>query len=126
MIHDHDLDYGRVLVVSDGICAIQKRNDIAKANSSANVTYKFKNISLETMLNMADATGAVTIIPGTSIEFLSEHRRRQVKVLSAPDAYRNIIMAVGRTCTKQAIIDAVDRTIMSIAEQYAASDFLRS
>ncbi len=126
MIHEHDLDSGRVLTIHEEVWTGAKRDGVKEARKKVKVPYMFMEASVETLMYTADATASVVMIPGVAIDYIPEEKRDRIKVLNRPDACRTIMMAVGRTCMKEKLVEAVRESVMVVAGQYAFADFLRT
>ena len=116
-----DVDVKQLLVLSEGNCL---RNQVLKLlcleKQKIKSPYNFANCSLETLMNMVDATSALTIIPGMAIDFIPEGKRKQIKPFSQVNAHRKISMAVRHTYVKESLINAVKESVMAVSKMGVA------
>ena len=122
-----EIDTSQLLILTEGTT---KRNQILKRmfkhKERVKSTYSFANCSLETLMNTVDATSAITIVPGMAIPYFPKEKLKQIKPIAKVRAHRKIMMAVGHTYVKEALVNAVKESIMAVAEEYAVLSFIRS
>jgi LysR family hydrogen peroxide-inducible transcriptional activator len=116
VIYHDDIDMRSFLILSEGICLCKRRDGVCEARKKLKTQYNFANTSLETLMNTVDATGSITLIPRMVADFVADEKRDRIKTFGERDAYRTITMAVGRTCVKNALIDAVRECVLSVSD----------
>jgi LysR family hydrogen peroxide-inducible transcriptional activator len=114
---DMGLNIKNLIFQSEGICLRNHRMIMTEALKKTETSYSFSTTSLETLMHTVDATSSITMIPGMAIDYIPREKHSQIKILAHEDAQRTITMAVGRTCMKTALIDAVRETILTLAKQ---------
>ncbi len=127
VVYEHDLDFGKLVFMTEGLAQRTKRLEIQEARRNMKQHYSFRNTSLETLMRLVDNTsGGAAVIPGMAVDYVPVERRGQVKAFVHIGAQRTITLAVGRTCAKQGLIDAVRKSIIATSEQYVLTDLLRT
>ena len=127
VVYEHDLDFGKLVFMTEGLAQRTKRREIQEARANMKQHYSFRNTSLETLMRLVDNTpGGAAVIPGMAVDYVPAERRGQVKTFANAGAQRTITLAVGRTCAKQGLIDAVRKSIIATSEQYVLTDLLRT
>ena len=127
VVYEHDLDFGKLVFMTEGLAQRTKRREIQEARANMKQHYSFRNTSLETLMRLVDNTpGGAAVIPGMAVDYVPAERRGQVKTFANAGAQRTITLAVGRTCAKQGLIEAVRKSIIATSEQYALADLNRA
>ena len=116
-----DIDVKELLMLSEGN---SPNNQLFKkmflSRKKARVSFNFANCSLETLMHIVDSTPYMTIIPGMSIDYIAEERRKQIKRIAKVNAHRKIMMAVGHTYVKESLVQALKETIAAVAHKSVA------
>lgn len=119
-----EIDVSKLLILTNGNCLRNQTLKLCEARRQINPDYDFVASSMETLMRAADIMGGITIIPGMSIGYIPEEKLRQIKPFARVNARRKITMAVGHTFVKEAVVDAVKESIMTVRESFTMAEFL--
>lgn len=116
-----DIDMKDLLMLSEGNSPYnQLFKKIFIARKRARLPYGFANCSVETLMRIVDTIPALTIIPGMSIDYIPEEKRKQVKRIAKVNANRKIMMAIGHTYVKESLVQAIRETVAAVSHKSVA------
>lgn len=92
------------------LCSLKKHDTMPK-------NLEFEAQSLETLLNMVDNFGGLTLIPELYYKTLPDYRKNKVKFFQAPIPVREVSLVYFRPFAKHRIINALTDDIKQIVNQ---------
>ncbi|SFC69028.1 LysR family transcriptional regulator, hydrogen peroxide-inducible genes activator [Flexibacter flexilis DSM 6793] len=97
------------------LCSLKKKCDVPE-------NFKFEANSFETLLNMVDEFGGLTMIPELYFQTLPNEKKRKVRHFVAPIPVREVSLIYFRPFAKQRIIQMLTAEIAGIVSQNLASN----
>jgi len=116
-----EVDLKQLLLLSEGyFVRHQVMKQLNVLRQKIKLPFNFVNCSLETLMHMVDVSAAITIIPGMSIDYIPEWKRKHIKPFGKADVYRKISMAVGHTYVKESLVNAVKESVKAVSKMGVA------
>jgi LysR family hydrogen peroxide-inducible transcriptional activator len=111
-----DIKSNKIWMLEEGHCL---RNQIINYCSLRKkdlmpINLKFEANSFETLLNLVDSFGGLTLIPELYYQQLSEERKEKVSVFAPPYPVREVSLVYYRPFAKQRIIKAIGDKIKEV------------
>ncbi len=105
----------RVWLLEEGHCLRAQFINLCslKKNDSVLQNLKFEASSFDTLLNMVDSFGGLTLIPELYYLSLPEHKKRKVSFFDMPLPVREVSLVYHRPYAKRHLIDALEKFIVS-------------
>ena len=103
-------------MLEEGKCLLDNKVEVCnlKQNASLFKNLKFEANSFETLLNLADKFGGLTLIPELYYNSLSEERKKKVRKFQTPIPVREISIAYFRPYAKLRFINLIAKEIQDI------------
>lgn len=113
-----DIDFKKLWLLEEGHCMRHQMMRICelKRQEKPHITYNAG--SIESLINITDATGGMTIIPELATWHLSEERKQRVVPFQEPSPVREVSMIHHKFTTKLALIKAVNKVILEAIPSY--------
>ncbi len=108
----------RIWLLEEGNCLRNQFINLCALKKSQNIpsNLKFDSNSFETLLNMVDQLGGLTLIPELYFQSLTEERKKKVRNFSAPVPVREISFVYYRPFAKRKVIEALAKEIRDLIQ----------
>ncbi len=110
-IRIEDIDPDQLILLFEGHCIRDQILELCQQVQTLRSPYSFECGSLETVMRLVDATGAMTIVPGIALGSMTPAQREQVRPLARGATSRKIVLATRRAYVKQSLIKALSASI---------------
>ncbi len=114
-----DIDVNKVWLLEEGNCLRTQFENIChlKENSLKPKNLEFLASNVNTLIQMVDKVGGITILPEIGVQQLSNEQRQKVSRFIKPFPYREISLIYYKPTYKQKIIDELISEIRTSMEQ---------
>lgn len=118
-----DLKKEKVWMLEEGHCLREQFINLCSLEAKHNLprNFTFEANSLDTLLNLVDHFGGLTLIPELYVKQMSEERQARISKFKSPIPVREISMAYFRPFAKQRIIGALTAEIANIVQPLLTS-----
>lgn len=108
----------RVWLLEEGNCLRNQFINLCSLKKSQNMpsNLKFDAHSFETLLNMVDQLGGLTLIPELYFQSLTDERKKKVRNFSAPVPVREVSIVYYRPFAKRKVIEALAKEIRALIQ----------
>ncbi|HNY63488.1 MAG TPA: LysR substrate-binding domain-containing protein [Bacteroidales bacterium] len=108
----------RVWLLEEGNCLRNQFINLCSLKKSQNMpsNLEFDAHSFETLLNMVDQLGGLTLIPELYFQSLTEERKKKVRNFSAPVPVREVSIVYYRPFAKRKVIEALAKEIKALIQ----------
>lgn len=108
----------RVWLLEEGNCLRNQFINLCSLKKSQNMpsNLKFDAHSFETLLNMVDQLGGLTLIPELYFQSLTDERKKMVRNFSAPVPVREVSIVYYRPFAKRKVIEALAKEIKALIQ----------
>lgn len=127
-----DIDVGKVWLLEEGNCLRTQFENIChlKENSLKPKNLDFLASNVNTLIQMVDKVGGITILPETATDQLSDEQKQKISRFIKPYPYREISIIYYKPTYKQKIIDELTSEIRNSMKRklsfYSDSENYRS
>ncbi|MEZ4798622.1 MAG: LysR substrate-binding domain-containing protein [Flavobacteriales bacterium] len=113
-----DLKQKKVWMLEEGHCLREQFINLCSLESKHNLpeNFNFEANSLDTLLNLVDHFGGLTLIPELYVQQMSSERQSRVSKFKSPIPVREISMVYYRPFAKQRIIAALTKEISALVQ----------
>ncbi len=112
-----DIDFQHLWLLEEGHCMRQQMIKICELRNQTKSQIRYNAGSIESLMNITESSGGMTIIPEMATWDLSEDRKARVTPFYEPTPVREISVAHHRFSTKLRLINTVIHTISEIIPQ---------
>jgi len=112
-----DIDFQHLWLLEEGHCMRQQMIKICELRNQTKSQIRYNAGSIESLMNITESSGGMTIIPEMATWDLSEDRKARVTPFYEPTPVREISVAHHRFSTKLRLINTVIHTIAEIIPQ---------
>lgn len=112
-----DIDFQHLWLLEEGHCMRQQMIKICELRNQTKSQIRYNAGSIESLMNITESSGGMTIIPEMATWYLSEGRKARVTPFYEPTPVREISVAHHRFSTKLRLINTVIHTIAEIIPQ---------
>jgi LysR family hydrogen peroxide-inducible transcriptional activator len=117
-LHPEQLDPETMLLLEEGHCFRSQALQLCGAETRGKgLGFRCESGSIETLKRLVDQTGGCTLIPGLEAAAMSNHPA--VRRFASPEPAREVSLVTRPTQHRQAVVDAIHRTLTSVVpEEY--------
>jgi len=112
-----DIDFQHLWLLEEGHCMRQQMIKICELRNQTKSQIRYNAGSIESLMNITESSGGMTIIPEMATWDLSEDRKARVTPFYEPTPVREISVAHHRFSTKLRLINTIIHTIAEIIPQ---------
>ena len=117
-ISAEDIDYKNLWLLKEGHCMRQQMINICEARDLEHTNITYNAGSIESLINIADISGGMTIIPELAVRNLSKERKDKVYSFTTPIPVREISIMYHKFTPKMILINALMHTILNSLPPY--------
>ena len=112
-VSSKDIDYRNLWLLEEGHCMRQQMINICESRekSQNNITYNAG--SIESLINITDTSGGMTIIPELAVRSLSAERKNKAVPFASPKPVREISIIYHKYTPKMILINPLMHTILN-------------
>lgn len=108
-----DIDYKNLWLLKEGHCMRQQMINICESRDLEHTNITYNAGSIESLINIADISGGMTIIPELAVRNLSQERKDKVFSFTSPIPVREISIMYHKFTPKMILINALMHTIIN-------------
>ncbi len=113
-----DIDFRHLWLLEEGHCMRHQMLKLCELRNMENTMIKYNAGSIESLINITEASGGMTIIPELATWNLTEDRKSRVIPFYEPTPVREVSMIHHKFTTKTRLIKALDDVISGIIPSY--------
>lgn len=113
-----DIDFKNLWLLEEGHCMRHQMMRICELKKKENPHVTYNAGSIESLVNITDANGGMTILPELATWHLSQERKARVIPFQEPTPVREVSMIHHKFSAKMAIIRAVNQVILETIPNY--------
>jgi LysR family transcriptional regulator, hydrogen peroxide-inducible genes activator len=113
-----DIDLDRLWLLEEGHCLRSQVVNLCELKSHKESGIHYNAGSIETLINLVDNYGGITIIPELSTNNFSKKKREQLMVFQPPVPVREVSLVFHKYTIKQKQINALSEVIKSKIPRY--------
>ncbi len=113
-----DLDLEKLWLLQEGHCLRNQVIDLCELQNQLNPKIKYNAGSIETIINLVEQFGGITIIPELASKGFSAKRKEKVRPFKEPAPGREISLVYHRFTVKQPEINIVKKAILSFIPKH--------
>jgi len=113
-----DIDFKNLWLLEEGHCMRHQMIRICELKNKENPLVTYNAGSIESLVNITDANGGMTILPELATWHLSQERKQRVVPFQEPTPVREVSMIYHKFSAKMAIIRAVNQVILETIPNY--------
>lgn len=107
-----DIDYKNLWLLEEGHCMREQMLRICENRVSKNSTITYNSGSIESLINLTESVGGMTIIPELAVQLLSKDKKKKVLSFAEPAPVREISIIHHKYTIKSALISTIIQTIV--------------
>lgn len=108
-----DIDYKNLWLLKEGHCMRQQMINICESRDLEHTNITYNAGSIESLINIADISGGMTIIPELAVRNLSQERKDKVFSFTTPIPVREISIMYHKFTPKMILINALMHTVIN-------------
>ncbi len=113
-----DIDFKNLWLLEEGHCMRHQMIRICELKNKENPHVTYNAGSIESLVNITDAYGGMTILPELATWHLNTERKQRVVSFQEPTPVREVSMIHHKFSAKMAIIRAVNQVILETIPNY--------
>ncbi|MBK9737441.1 MAG: LysR family transcriptional regulator [Saprospiraceae bacterium] len=113
-----DIDFRHLWLLEEGHCMRHQMMKLCELRNMENTMIKYNAGSIESLINITEASGGMTIIPELATWNLSPERKSRVIPFYEPTPVREVSIIHHKFTTKMRLIMALDEIISSVIPTY--------
>jgi LysR family hydrogen peroxide-inducible transcriptional activator len=117
-ILQEDIDFKHLWLLEEGHCMRHQMMKLCELRNLENTNIKYNAGSIESLINITEASGGMTILPELATWHLSEERKRRVIPFFEPTPVREVSMIFHKFTTKQLLINVLMDIILDVIPEY--------
>ncbi|MCZ2100553.1 MAG: hydrogen peroxide-inducible genes activator [Chitinophagales bacterium] len=123
-----DIDYRNLWLLEEGHCMRQQMINICESRERDHTNITYNAGSIESLINITDTNGGMTIIPELAVRNLSAERKNKVFPFKSPKPVREISIMYHKLTPKMILINPLLHSILNSLPSYLktqADDYLK-
>jgi LysR family hydrogen peroxide-inducible transcriptional activator len=113
-----DIDFRHLWLLEEGHCMRQQMIKICELRNMEKTQIRYNAGSIESLINITETSGGMTIIPELATWSLSEERKARVTPFYEPTPVREVSIAHHRFSTKLRLINTIVHTMAEVIPSY--------
>ena len=108
-----DINFHNLWLLEEGHCMRQQMINICEARESNNTNITYNAGSIESLINITDTSGGMTIIPELAVNNLNPEKRNKVFAFVDPVPVREVSIMYHKFTPKMILINALMHTVIN-------------
>ncbi len=113
-----DLDIDKLWLLEEGHCLRSQVINLCELRSQTKLGVNYSAGSIETLINLVDSYGGITIIPELYAKSLSEERKSKLMLFDKPAPAREISLIFHKYSVKQNLLEVLKNSIGQSVPNY--------